>query len=578
VDIGELIAGYIPLKRAGRNFKALCPFHHEKTPSFMISTEKQIYHCFGCGAGGNAISFLMQYERLEFPEAIEVLAKKTGVILAPREARHQGAVSLNTQLYKVHEAAVVFYRDMLQSPAGKSAKGYLLKRGITEETISSMHLGYAPDRWDALIAHLRAKGISLVLMEKAGLIVPKTGGGYYDRFRNRIIFPIYDIRSRAIAYGARVLPQGPARTAPGAEEPPKYVNSPETALYSKGKNLYGIHLSKDAIRREDRAVIVEGYLDFIMPFQEGAGNVVAGLGTAFTPEQVNLLKRYTHNVVIIYDPDDAGQLASLRALDLFVEEGMNVKVASLPKGQDPDLFVRTQGIDKFKALVSDASSLLDYKLGILKGRYDARQIEGKAAIAAEILPTIKKVKNAITQAEYIRKLAEELDIDEHSVQQELKNTKEEKVFAPRAPSPQKPCLMNPTEKLLVKLMLQETSLIEQIRSTLEPADFQDERASRIVSVLFDLVSQGRNIESRSLINQCRDEVLEQLICESALQPEVSPEDKERIVEDCIKRLKSEKVRMKKQYLHEEIKTAQHLGDDKRLSELMQEFLQLTKVR
>ncbi|MDD5255022.1 MAG: toprim domain-containing protein, partial [Candidatus Omnitrophica bacterium] len=369
-----------------------------------------------------------------------------------------------------------------------------------------------------------------------------------------------------------------SKPAPGAEEPPKYVNSPETSLYSKGKNLYGIHLSKDAIRREDRAVIVEGYLDFIMPFQEGAGNVVAGLGTAFTPEQVNLLKRYTHNVVIIYDPDDAGQLASLRALDLFVEEGMNVKVASLPKGQDPDLFVRTQGIDKFKALVSQASSLLDYKLGILKGRYDARQIEGKAAIAAEILPTIKKVKNSITQAEYIRKLAEELDIDEHSVQQELKNTKEEKVFAPRALSAHKPCLMNPTEKLLVKLMLQETSLIEQLRSTLEPADFQDERASRIVSVLFDLVSQGRNIESRSLINQCRDEVLEQLICESALQPEVSPEDKERIVEDCIKRLKSEKVRMKKQYLHEEIKTAQHLGDEKRLTELMQEFHQLTKVR
>ena len=325
VDIVEVISGYIPLKRAGRNFKALCPFHHEKTPSFMVSPDKQIYHCFACGVGGNAFNFLMQYERLEFPEAVEALARKAGVNLPKDQKQDQRAVSLITQLYKINELAADFYAHNLISSQGSSARSYFLKRGLKDETIKTFNLGFAHDRWDLLINYLRAKGISLSLLEKAGLVLAKEGGGYYDRFRNRLIFPILDIKSRVLGFGARVL----------GDALPKYMNSPETPIYIKGKNVYGLNFAHEAIREEDAVVVVEGYLDFIIPYQAGVHNIVASLGTAFTPDQAKLLKRYTHNVVMVYDADKAGELASLRSLDIFIDEDMNVKVASLPLGSDP---------------------------------------------------------------------------------------------------------------------------------------------------------------------------------------------------------------------------------------------------
>ncbi|MFA4993615.1 MAG: DNA primase, partial [Candidatus Omnitrophota bacterium] len=273
VDIVEIISGYIPLKKAGRNFKANCPFHHEKTPSFTVSPERQIYHCFGCGESGNAFKFLMRHERMEFPEAVEILAKKSGVILPehnnPDAARH---LSLSSQLYKINELALNFYENNLQASGASACRDYLLNRGISIQTIKDFHLGLASSGWDSLINYLRSKGVSLSLMEKAGLILPKESGGYYDRFRNRIIFPIRDVRNRVIGFGARVMDK----------TLPKYVNSPETPVYVKGRNLFGLNLSKDHIRDNDFAIIVEGYLDFMIPYQEGLCNVVASQGTALT--------------------------------------------------------------------------------------------------------------------------------------------------------------------------------------------------------------------------------------------------------------------------------------------------------
>lgn len=574
VDIAELIAGYIPLKRAGRNFKALCPFHHEKTPSFMVSADKQIYHCFGCGAGGNAISFLMQHERLEFPEAVEMLAKKAGVALPEAARQDERAASLVTQLYKIHEVACLFYENALQSQeATVVAKNYLLKRGLTPETIKLFRLGYAFDKWDSLLSHLRLKGVPLAQIEKAGLINVKSSGGYYDRFRHRIIFPIFDIKSRVIAFGARRI---------AAEDNPKYVNSPETQIYTKGKNLYGLNFSKDAIRQEDCAVIVEGYLDFIIPYQAGLKNLVASSGTAFTPEQVRLLKRYTKNAVLVYDPDEAGQLATLRALDLFVEEGMNVKVAVLPKGLDPDLFVREKGIEEFKRLIASSQDLLEYKLAVLKSRFDVGKIDGKTAIAAEILPTIDKIEDSIAKGEYRKRLSEMLGTDEYFVLEELNKRKSS--FPARRTAPEAPlaatqrAVNHPAERLLMKLMLEEGSLIGRVRELLEPADFQDERIAKLVSLMFDMAAQGQETGLQSLVSRCRDESISQLICESALLPEVSAQDRERVAHDCIRRLKEEKTRIRRQHLYEEIKMAQSMGDEKRLYDLMREFHKLTRVR
>jgi len=578
VDIVELISGYIPLKRAGRNFRALCPFHHEKTPSFTVSPDRQIYHCFGCSKSGNAFGFLMEYERMEFPEAVETLAKKAGVSIPQSQKQDDKTASLITQLYKVNELTALFYESNLNSPAGLEAKKYLLNRGINESTMKLFKLGYASRNWDALINHLRNKTINLSLLEKAGLILAKEGGGYYDRFRDRIIFPIFDIKSRVLAFGARLLPGTSKPT--GEDASPKYINSPETPIYIKGRNLYGLNLARDAIKEFDCVVIVEGYLDFIMPYQEGQRNIVASLGTALTTEQARLIKRYTHNALMVYDADDAGQMAVLRTLDIFIEEGMNVKVVSLPEGFDPDLFVRKNGIENFKEKINQAENLFDYKLKVLKSRYSIKDIEAKALISFEMLLTINRFKNAILKAEYIKRLAQELDIREDALLQELNKIKEVKPYSDldAGGSTKKALNINPTEKLLIKLMLEEEELISHIRERLEPADFQDERTARIVSLMFDLIEQGKNIEPNKLINYFNDEATSQVICESTLLPQISSENKENVINDCIMRLKNERLRIKKQHLHEQIKTAEGLGDEEKLHRLMQEFHCLIKER
>jgi DNA primase len=566
IDIVGIISEYIPLKRAGRNYRATCPFHHEKTPSFMVSPDRQIFHCFGCGAGGNAFGFVMQYEHIEFLEAVEILAKKASVVIPQAKKEDSKAASLVAELYKVNELAANFYEENLNPDA--RVKDYLAKRGLKSETVKLFKIGWALDKWDGLIAFLRSKGVSLSVMEKAGLVIPKSDGGYYDRFRSRVIFPIFDIKSRIIGFGARVTDNSL----------PKYMNSPETHLYYKGKNLYGLNLAKEAIVKEDYAVVVEGYLDFITLYQAGFHNIIASSGTALTVDQVRLLKRYTNKVVVVFDGDAAGELATLRSLDIFVEEDMNVKIVALPAGFDPDLYVRKNGIDSFCDKVKAALNLLDYKLSILKKKHNINEIEGKAMISSEILPTINKFNNAIIKSEYLKKLAAELKVGEEAIVEELKKVKDDRVTLAKVDYSQKNPSISPTEKLLIKLMLEESQLLERIRQRLEPADFGDERTSRIVALMFNLMEQGKNIDATSLLTYSQEDGLCRMICESTFLPEVSGLDKEKIVDDCITRIKTKKLHLKKQRLHEEIKIAQESGDEPRLQRLTEEFHNLIKTR
>ncbi|MBN1913906.1 MAG: DNA primase [Candidatus Omnitrophica bacterium] len=569
VDIVELISGYIPLKRAGRNFRALCPFHHEKTPSFMISPDRQIYHCFGCGAGGNAFSFLMQYERMEFLEAAEFLAKKAGVSLPKAETQDSRAQGLVTQLYMINELAASYYESNLNSSLAKAVKNYLFNRGLNEESLRLFKLGFAQDRWDGLINHLRAKNVSLGSLEKAGLALTRQEGGFYDRFRNRIITPIFDIKSRVIAFGARQLSSDKTQA--------KYINSPETPVYTKGKNLYGLNFSKDAVRQSDCCLVVEGYFDFILPYQAGIHNIVASLGTALTLEQAKLIKRYTHNVVVVFDPDSAGEIAALRSLDIFIEEAMNVRVATLPSGFDPDSFVRKYGKDEFMARVSGADDLFDFKLKILKSRYNSKEIEAKAKISSAMLETIAKFRHEVLKSEYIKRLSEEIGVGEEALLKELSKKSEPKKYQlTEAPAGAKPVSLNPTERLLIKLMLEETNVIEEIKQSLDPADFQEEGLSSIVSILFDLVSQGKQVETNSLINYFSDERIKQIICESSLSAEVTSSNRQEVLNDCIQRLKDQRLKHRRQRLHDEIKAAQNLGDEDEMSRLILEFNRLIK--
>jgi DNA primase len=303
------------------------------------------------------------------------------------------------------------------------------------------------------------------------------------------------------------------------------------------------------------------------------------LGTALTQEQVRLLKRYTSNVVMVYDPDAAGQMATLRSLDIFIEEGMSVKVASLPQGCDPDLFVRKSGIQAFQDKIANAETLFDYKLNSLRSKHDARQIEGRSRICSEMLPVISKFTDAVLKTGYLKKLSEELSVEEDALLQELKKVKTEKPYAEAGRAlPRKPLDIRPAEKLLIKLMLEESGLIGRVRDCLVPADFQDERASKIVSLMFELLEQGRSIEPNLLASRLQDDATVECICESAFLPEVSLEKKEQILNDCVRRIKDEKIKSTQQRLHEEIKAAQHLGDEEKVNRLMQEFHELIKTR
>ena len=572
VDIVEVISGFIPLKRAGRNFKACCPFHQEKTPSFMVSPDRQIYHCFGCGESGNAFKFLMRYERMDFPEAAETLAKRVGVELPKRSYEDNKAVGLTTQLYRINELAADYYEAILNSLQGSKARDYLLKRGISGETIKKFKLGFAPEKWDGLINHLRQKGISLGLIEKAGLILAKEDGGYYDRFRNRIIFPILDIKSRPVGFGARVLD----------DSLPKYVNSPETPVYTKGKNLYGLNFAKDDIRDGDCAVIVEGYLDFIIPFQAGIRNIVASQGTALTDDQVRLLKRYCRRVVVVFDGDSAGELAALRSLDIFIEAELDVGIVALPKGSDPDTFVRRRGPGELSSAITGAQSLFDYKLAALSSRFDRKDIQGKVNIASGMLETIAKIKNALMRSEYIKKLSQELEVKEEALLQEAGRVKlERRVLDSGTPTSDTKKLadISPVEKLLIKLMLEESELIRRIKEHLNPEDFLNSHASRIVSLMFDLADQGKEIGPHVLMHHLGEEEISRLVCESVFMPDtLSEEHRERVVDDCIKRIKEDRAKLRKQALHDEIKIAQGLGDEEKLNRLIEEFHELIKKR
>ena len=569
VDIVEIISGYLVLKKSGSNFKANCPFHHEKTASFMVSPERQIYHCFGCGESGNAFKFLMRHERMEFPETVEMLAKKCGVILPAQDTPELSlAASLNNQIYKINELAVSFYENNLYAGSASPAIKYLLSRGIKLETIKEFRLGVAASSWDSLINFLRSKSISLELLDQAGLVLPKDSGGYYDRFRNRVIFPIFDIRSRMIGFGARVMDNSL----------PKYINSPETPVYVKGKNLFGLNLSKDFIRDADSVVIVEGYLDFMIPYQEGVKNIVASQGTALTSEQIKLLKRYTSNVIMIYDGDTAGEIATLRSLDLLIDEGLNVKVAPLPKGMDPDTLVRKEGIDNLKDKIKKAVSFFDYKLDILSSRHDIKDEHGKTKIASEMLSTINKFDNAILRGEYIKRLSDAMCIPEQYILEELGKIKPiTSQSADQAASlKSKPSQINPAEKLLIKFMLEEKELIDKIMQQLSPTDFADARTVKIVSLMQNLVLEGKNITPSLLMNYFSEDDASQLVCETIFMPALTDQGREKAVNDCIVRIKTQRKKAQREHLHLQIKSAQFLGDEGKLSSLIQEFHNLIK--
>ncbi|MCH8320753.1 MAG: DNA primase [Acidobacteria bacterium] len=539
ISIVDLVGGYVRLQKKGKDYGALCPFHSEKTPSFTVSEAKQIFYCFGCQAGGDIFKFIMLMENLTFPESIHQLAESQGIPL-PQSTKRSEAESVRRQrLLKILEIATHFFSQRLEEK--KDALAYLKDRQITQETIHQFSIGYAP-AGQHLLQELTGQGFDVKDVLACGLIKEGNSGGYYDNFRNRIMFPIHNLSGKTIAFGGRILGDGI----------PKYLNSPETPLYSKSRNLYPLDLTRNEIRKRDFAIIVEGYFDCIIPFHFGIRNVVASLGTSLTENQVKVLGRYTRNVITNYDPDSAGTAATLRSIDLFLEQGFRVNVLQLPSGEDPDVFLRKQGTEAYREKLKSSQSYLDFVLSqFMSQQRDSFSPKGKQEVVSHILPYLVKIPNPIERAEYVTRIASRLQLDESLLLLEMRKMPARKRETPRFDYSVPVEQGTPAENILLVAMLEEkwaASTFEQ----LEPELFEGLRTEKIFQGIFQLKEQATEITTirlRELISEETDRnLIEEMALRSADFP-LSEEDIRSSVQE-LRRMKDERLIRQ---LQEEIK-------------------------
>lgn len=412
-DIVQVIQDYVPLKRAGSSYKGLCPFHAEKTPSFVVHREQGYFHCFGCGVGGNVFKFLELHEKIGFPDAVRQLAQRFGVPIpeSPGERMAPDEIRERETLLKIHEVAAAWFQEQLRAPAGARVRRLLGDRGLTDATVERLQVGYAPPGREALKRHLTQRGFDVRPLLRSGLVLERDGGESFDRFRGRLIFPICRESGSVVAFAGRALE---------ADQQPKYLNSPETAIYSKSRTLYGLNLSKAAIRRSGYAVLVEGYFDFAQPFQAGEVPVVASCGTALTSQQAHLLRRFTTKVVLSYDPDSAGQGAAARSSELLVAEGFQVNVAALPAGQDPDVFVRQNGVKAYVAALTSSRPYLEFLLDRSAQAHELNNDEGRRDFLREMLMVAARIPDAAARDQFADRLAHKARITEDVVRAEIR--------------------------------------------------------------------------------------------------------------------------------------------------------------
>ncbi len=414
VDIVELISRYVPLKKSGSGFKGLCPFHQEKTPSFTVTPGKNIFHCFGCGKGGDAFAFLMEIEHLGFVEAYQVLAKEAGIDLSRYE---KDGVKEEDPIFRANRFAQDYFYKCLC--ANKPAHAYLIKRGLTDETIEQFKIGFAPDAWDYLIKAAAREKISMADLQQAGLVtMNEEKKSSYDRFRCRIMFPICNLSGLVVGFGGRTLKKN--------EKGAKYINTPETRVYHKGSVLYGLHAARGAIREADAGIVVEGYMDFHGLVQAGIRNVVASSGTALTPEQAKMLRRYCRKVFLVFDPDPAGINAASRGMEVLAREGLEIGVVSLPEGDDPDTFVKQNGPDAFGALLEKAESFIDFRLRLAIAQHGLEKPESKDRIMAEMAECLLAVQSEALRESYAQRIESQLRLSSAATRSVLQQARRKK--------------------------------------------------------------------------------------------------------------------------------------------------------
>ncbi|HZM85562.1 MAG TPA: DNA primase [Blastocatellia bacterium] len=505
-DIVRVVSDYVSLKKRGANYLACCPFHSEKTPSFTVHAGKGLFKCFGCGVGGSIFDFVMRIEGCGFPEAVRIVAQKSGIPIPVVEETedHKKIARDRESILRLNEWAAEFFQVQLhEAEEGAQAREYYRSRGITDETAKRFRLGYSPDSWDALTNHLKDRGATTDEVHNSGLAVLKDAGGFYDRFRGRLMFPITDAQSKVIAFGGRVM---------GAGEP-KYLNSPETTVYTKGRNLFCLDHARNEIRNLGFAILVEGYLDCIIPSQEGVHNVVASLGTALTDDQVRLLRRYMDqpNIVVNFDPDSAGQAATMRSIDVLLAEGFKVNILRMPTKQDPDEFVRAHGVERFRELLKTTQPYIDYIIDMSIAGHDTSRPTGKVAAINAMLPHLARMRDKVARADYAGQIADRLKIDSHIVREELKRT-----AANRQPSLDTKRVraseeITVGERQLLELMLANGEVRRAMISALTEDDYAELATGAIFAAVIGLESQGIDFHFDNLIDRIESEAERELL-------------------------------------------------------------------
>jgi len=568
-DIVDVISETVKLKRSGRNYMGLCPFHHEKSPSFSISSDKQIYKCFGCGEAGNVITFVMKNKNLSFVDAVKLLAERANIPMLYTNNKDGNVVDPNEKLYRINvEAARYFFGNLRNS---QTAISYFQGRGISDSTIKRFGLGYSLDNWNGLLNYLKRKGFTELDMLSAGLIIKSEKGNYYDRFRNRVIFPVFDYRGKVIGFGGRVLD----------DSKPKYLNSPETQLFKKGTNLYGLNFTvKNDIGRT--IIIVEGYMDCISLHQYGITNAVASLGTALTDNQAKLLKRYADKIIISYDADNAGQNATVRGMEILRNQGFDVRILTVPQGKDPDGYIRSNGRDAFIKLMNEALPLIDYRIKKVKEGIDFTNPEAVASYAKSAALVVRDL-NPVEKDVYIKKISEDTRIKEQSIYDLLnneiqKNVNNSSVLNNVNNFGQKlflePAYMK-AERNILKLMLNNEEVFQNVTKTIHKDEFILEAHKKIYQLIID--STNMDIEARRKHIEAKCDDIDSSkewvnICELELIYEES--EGQRLIEDYIKEIKKFKLEESKKQIMDKIKHFEAIGKFQESIELAQELIKI----
>lgn len=554
-NIVDVISEHVALKKTGKNFTGLCPFHADTKPSFTVSEEKQIFHCFGCGQGGNVFSFLMQYNNLSFPEAVGFLAQRYSIEIPTRKMSPTQKKELEERerLFKINKEAAEYFTEILRHPSsGKQAREYFDKRQMTPEVTDRFILGYAPKSWTGLIQYFSKKGVSPDDLQKAGLVVAKKGK-YYDRFRDRIIFPIIDIHQKVVGFGGRSLD----------DSLPKYLNSPDTPVYHKSQTLYGLHAAKEACRREGSAFIVEGYFDLLALQCHGIENVVATLGTALTRQHMRIMKGYARQMILVFDSDQAGIKAAERSLPLFLEEKIDVRILILPEGKDPDSYIFLVGAAGFLKATEKALGIMPYLIESAIKRHGL-SLEGKVRIIEILKGPLGSLLNSVSRSVYIRDLAERLDIDESAILEQVRaaTTKDNKaVFSLNQRHGSK------LEEALVAIMLQHPEIVSSFNSQELIDEFETVELKKLGRMILERSGSNRPLTGADLIAQTNDARIKNLIS-SLLMEEIQtdPESCHKIVGQYQACIRKREIKL----LSKKIKEAEKINDQKLLNRLLAE--------